>query len=153
MKDEHRMGKGEFSYMRDWRGEEESENGKAPPYKQMILALIEDEVASQVSAKVDAALKQIDGKIAEAIKNMDGKTSVFMKDHAASSAASQERAVLLAKIEGLEQTVKMLQAKPQVVQTPQGKIVMQQAPRGPSSYSVQVERGADGLIKSLKVNT
>jgi hypothetical protein len=152
MKAEHRMGKGEFSYMRDWAGVDDEEDGK-PPYKQIILAMITDEVASQVSAKVDAALKQIDGKIVEAIKNMDGKTSVFMKDHAASSAASQDRAVLLAKIEGLEQTVKMLQSKPQVVQTPQGKIVVQQPPRGPSSYSVEVERGADGLIKSLKVDT
>jgi len=147
------MGKGEFQYHRDWAENDDTSEAQ-PPYKQMILALIADEVssqvASQVAAKVDAALKQLDGKVSSYITNIEGKTDGFMKEHAASSAASQERAVLLARIEGLEQTVKRLQAKPQVVQTPQGKIVMQQPiVAKPSAYTVNVVRGADHLIKTL----
>ena len=60
MKNEHRMGKGEWSYLRDWQGEDDagaSPDDRPPPYKAVISALIEDEVTRQVEKKLAAMAK------------------------------------------------------------------------------------------------
>lgn len=142
MKAEHRMGKGEFSYMRDWNNDDGAGSEKVP-YKEIISSLISEEVEKQVAGKVEAA-------IAKAISEMRAKMDTAKEDRAAVAESAAKNATLLAKIESVEATVRALQMKPQVVQTPQGKIVMQQPMAAkPSAYSVDVVRGADGLIKSL----
>lgn len=153
MKAEHKMGKGEFSYLRDW-GKTDDDGGESPPYKKIIASLIEEEVAKQVAGKVAAASEQmaskVDAAVAAAIADMHAKMDKSRSDRAASDQSAATSATLLAKVEGLDATVRVLQAKPQVVQTPQGKIVMQQpVVAKPSAYHVDVARGADGLIKSL----
>lgn len=143
LKEHLKNGKGEFSYLKDWMGDDE--DSSAPDRKSMkgmLLAMIDEEIESRVSekmkhhgadvlAKLSAMEESMKAMKSERTSHMDGLMTAIaglVKDIGAVRAASAAAPV---------------HHKPQPMQA--------HAPMRPVAYSAEIVRSSDGLLKAINL--